>query len=71
MMTRNAVAPFAAMVVSSAAGAVGPIETNSMTPLAAWNGMTIALSQLLINSDRRAAMRNPGEMQAIQQQTTS
>jgi hypothetical protein len=37
MMIRNAVAPFAAMVVSRLAGAAGPIETNSMTHLAAWN----------------------------------
>jgi hypothetical protein len=33
--------------------------------------MTNAISQLLLNSDRRAAMHNACEMQAIQQQTTS
>jgi fumarate hydratase class II len=38
MMTGIAVAPFAAMVTSRVAGAVGSTETNSMIPLAAWNG---------------------------------
>src|SRR3984893_14030404 len=37
MMIRNAVAPFAAMPISRAAGALGPIETNSTTPVAALN----------------------------------
>jgi len=35
MMIRNAVAPFVAMLVSRAAGALGPIETNSTRPVAA------------------------------------
>ena len=37
MMTRNAVTPLVAMLVSRAAGAVGPIETNSTRPVAALN----------------------------------
>ena len=37
MMIRKAVAPFAAMLVSRAAGALGPIETNSTKPVAALN----------------------------------
>ena len=32
MMIRNAVAPLVAMLVSRAAGALGPIETNSTGP---------------------------------------
>src|SRR6202162_2764017 len=37
MMIRNAVAAFVAMLVSKAAGALGPIETNSTRPVAALN----------------------------------
>jgi hypothetical protein len=37
MMTRKAVAPLAAMVVNRIAGALGPIDTNSTTALAARN----------------------------------
>jgi hypothetical protein len=37
MMIRNAVAQFVAMPVSRAAGALGPIETNSTRPVAALN----------------------------------
>jgi hypothetical protein len=37
MITRRAVAAFAAMVVSTVAGSLGPIETNSITAPAAWN----------------------------------
>src|SRR5256886_9742153 len=36
-MTRNAVVPFTAALVSRTAGARGPIETNSTSALAAWN----------------------------------
>ena len=37
MMIRNAVAPLVAMLISRAAGAPGPIETNSTRPVAALN----------------------------------
>jgi hypothetical protein len=37
MMIRNAVASLVAMLVGSAAGALGPIETNSTRPVAALN----------------------------------
>jgi hypothetical protein len=37
MMIRNAVVPFAAMLASRAAGALGPIETNSTRLVAALN----------------------------------
>jgi hypothetical protein len=37
IMIRNAVALFVAMLVSRAAGALGPIETNSTRPVAALN----------------------------------
>jgi hypothetical protein len=38
MMIRNAVAPSVTMLVSEAAGALGPIETNSTRPAAALKG---------------------------------
>src|ERR1700730_9516397 len=37
MMIRTAMAPFASMLVSRVAGALGPIETNSTKPVAALN----------------------------------
>ena len=37
MMIRKAVAPLVTMLVSRAAGALGPIETNSTSPVAALN----------------------------------
>ena len=36
-ITRNAVVPFTAALVSRTAGARGPIETNSTRALAVWN----------------------------------
>jgi len=37
MMIRKAVAPLAATFVNRIAGALGPIERNSMATFAAWN----------------------------------
>jgi hypothetical protein len=51
MMISNAVAPFAAMLVSRAAAAVGPIETNSTRPVAALNRKKPSINETTASRD--------------------
>jgi len=60
VMIRNAVAPLVTMLVSKAAGAFGPIETNSARPVAALNRKSPASMSRGGEGDSRE-----GQMQAI------
>jgi hypothetical protein len=57
MMIRNAVAPFVAMLVSRAAGALGPIETNSTRPVAALNRKKPGINETTAEKARAAKGR--------------
>jgi hypothetical protein len=54
MMIRNAVAPLAAMLVSRAAGDLGPIETNSTRPVAALNRKKPGINETTAEKARAA-----------------
>jgi hypothetical protein len=57
MMIRNAVAPLVAMLVSRAAGALGPIETNSTRPAAALNSKKPGIIETTAEKARAAKGR--------------